>query len=43
LLLQDDDKRAIADFEKALKILGPNSPRGQLIKEEVATLRARRR
>jgi beta-barrel assembly-enhancing protease len=43
LLLQDDDQRAIADFEKALKILGPNSPRGQLIKEEVATLRARRR
>jgi predicted Zn-dependent protease len=43
LLLQDDDQRAIADFEKALKILGPNSPRGQLIKEEITTLRARRR
>jgi type IV pilus assembly protein PilF len=43
LLLQDDDQRALADFEKALKILGPNSPRGQLIKEEITALRARRR
>jgi predicted Zn-dependent protease len=43
LLLQDDDQRAVADFEKAIKVLGENSPRGQLIKEELATLRARRR
>jgi predicted Zn-dependent protease len=43
LLLQDDDQRAIADFEKAIKILGPNSPRGQVIKEELTVLRARRR
>jgi predicted Zn-dependent protease len=43
LLLQDDDQRAIADFEKAIKILGPNSPRGQLIQEELTVLRARRR
>jgi predicted Zn-dependent protease len=43
LLLQDDDPRAIADFEKAIKILGPNSPRGQVIKEELTVLRARRR
>jgi beta-barrel assembly-enhancing protease len=43
LLLQDDDQRAIADFEKAIKILGPNSPRSQLIKEELTVLRARRR
>ena len=43
LLLQDDDQRALADFEKALKIVGPNSPRGQLIKEEITVLRARRR
>lgn len=43
LLLQDDDQRAAADFEKAVKALGDNSPRGQLIKEELATLRARRR
>jgi tetratricopeptide (TPR) repeat protein len=43
LLLQDDDQRAAADFEKAVKVLGDNSPRGQVIKEELATLRARRR
>jgi beta-barrel assembly-enhancing protease len=43
LLLQDDDQRAIADFEKAIKILGPNSARSQVIKEELTVLRARRR
>lgn len=43
LLLQDDDQRALADFERALKILGPKSPRGQLISEEITVLRARRR
>jgi predicted Zn-dependent protease len=43
LLLQDDDQRAAADFEKAVKVLGDNSPRGQLIKEELAALRARKR
>ena len=43
LLLQDDDQRAVADFERAIKVLGENSPRGQLIKEELAALRARRR
>jgi predicted Zn-dependent protease len=43
LLLQDDDQRAVADFEKAIKVLGENSPRGQLIKEELVALRARRR
>lgn len=42
LLLQDDDLRAAADFERAIKVLG-DSPRGQLIKEELAALRARRR
>jgi predicted Zn-dependent protease len=42
-LLQDEDQRAIADYERAIKILGEKSPRGQLIKEELATLRARRR
>ncbi|HXV84459.1 MAG TPA: M48 family metalloprotease [Candidatus Binatia bacterium] len=43
LLLQDDDQRALADFDKAIKIFGEKSPRGQLIKEELAALRARRR
>jgi cytochrome c-type biogenesis protein CcmH/NrfG len=43
MLLQDEDVRAIADFERAIKILGPNSPRGQMIKEELARLKARGR
>jgi beta-barrel assembly-enhancing protease len=43
LLLQDEDERAMADLEKAIKILGPNSARGQTIKDELANLRARRR
>jgi predicted Zn-dependent protease len=42
-MLQDEDERAIADFERALKILGENSPRGQLIKEELKTLKHRKR
>jgi len=42
-LLQDEDERAIADFERALKIIGENSPRGQVIKEELKTLRSRKR
>jgi beta-barrel assembly-enhancing protease len=42
-LLQDEDQKAIADFEKAIKLAGENSPRGQLIKEELAALRAKRR
>jgi beta-barrel assembly-enhancing protease len=43
LLLQDEDERAMADFEKAIKILGENSARGQTAKEELNNLRARRR
>ena len=43
LLLQDEDERAMADFEKAIKILGENSPRGQTLKDELNSLRARRR
>jgi predicted Zn-dependent protease len=42
-LLQDEDERAIADFERALKIVGEGSPRGQVIKEELKTLRDRKR
>lgn len=42
-LLQDEDERAIADFERAVKYLGENSPRGQLIRDEIKTLRARPR
>jgi predicted Zn-dependent protease len=43
LLLQDEDARAIADLEKAIKILGENSARGQTVKDELNNLRARRR
>ena len=43
LLLQDEDERAMADLEKAIKILGENSPRGQTIRDELNNLRARRR
>jgi predicted Zn-dependent protease len=42
-LLQDDDQRAFADFEKAIKIFGDKSPRGQLIREELNALKARRK
>lgn len=42
-ILQDEDEKAIADFEKAIKVVGENSPRGQLIKEELKTLRSRKR
>ena len=41
--LQDEDERAIADFERAIKALGPNSPRTQLVREEMEMLKARRR
>ena len=43
LLLQDEDERAMADLEKAIKILGAKSARGQTIKDELDNLRARRR
>ena len=42
-LLQDEDEKAIADFEKAIRAAGENSPRGQVIKDELKSLRARRR
>ena len=41
--LQDEDERAIADYERAIKIAGENSPRGQSIKEELIRLRSRKR
>ena len=43
MLLQDEDEKAKADFERAIKILGPASPRGQVIREELETLKARGR
>lgn len=41
--LQDEDERAIADFERAIRAFGPNSPRTQLVREELEMLKARRR
>jgi predicted Zn-dependent protease len=41
-LLLDEDEKAAADFERAIKSYGPDSPRGQLVKEELETLRARK-
>ncbi len=41
LLLEDEDKKAIADYEKAIKILGEKSPRAQLIEEELKIVKAR--
>ena len=42
-LLQDEDERAIADFDRALKALDANSPRSQLIQDELKSLKARKR
>jgi len=41
-LLQDEDEKAFAHFEKAIKILGEQTPRGQLIRDELKILRAQR-
>lgn len=41
--LQDEDDKAINNLERAIKILGANSPRGQLIQEELNTLKKRKR
>ena len=42
-ILSDEDEMAIADLERALKIVGPTSPRGQVIREELDMIKARRR
>ncbi|MGH7771347.1 MAG: M48 family metalloprotease [Candidatus Binatia bacterium] len=42
-LLSDEDEKAITDLERALKILDPASPRGQVVKDELEAIRARRR
>jgi predicted Zn-dependent protease len=42
-LLQDEDGRAVANFQRALKVFGPASPRGQIIKQEIEAIKARRR
>lgn len=40
-LLSDEDEEAIANFQRAIKNLGPDSPRGRIIKEELDAVRAR--
>jgi len=42
-LLQDEDEKAIADFERALKLIGADTPRGQVINEELKALKNRKR
>ena len=42
-LLQDDDEQAIADFERAIKFIGADTPRGQVITEELKSLKIRQR
>lgn len=42
-LLQDEDERAIAEFERGLKITGANTPRGQVIAEELKVLKNRKK
>jgi predicted Zn-dependent protease len=43
MLLQDEDERAVTDYERAIKALGESSPRAQMIKEEIAAIKSRRR
>jgi len=42
-LLLDEDEMAVADLERALKVLGPSSPRGQVVREEIEGIKARKR
>ncbi|HEX9445261.1 MAG TPA: M48 family metalloprotease [Candidatus Binatia bacterium] len=43
MLLMDDDEKAVADYERAIKILGPKSARAQVIREEMEAVKGRRR
>ena len=42
-MLQDEDEKAIASLERALKIIGASTPRGQLVQAELNTLKNRKR
>ncbi|HWH76643.1 MAG TPA: M48 family metalloprotease, partial [Candidatus Binatus sp.] len=42
-MLQDEDEKAIGDYEKALKLVGESTPRGQVIKEELRALKERKK
>ena len=41
--LLDEDEKAIAALERSLEILGAASPQGQIVKEELEVIKARRR
>lgn len=42
-LLMDEDETAIANMERALKAVGPSSPRSQVIREELEMIKARKK
>lgn len=42
-LLLDEDEKALADFERAIKIYGAKSPRSEMVREELENLKARKR
>jgi predicted Zn-dependent protease len=42
-LLDDEDEKAVSDLRRALQIFGENSPRGQIIKEELEVIQRRGR
>jgi predicted Zn-dependent protease len=42
-MLQDEDEKAISSFDRAVKIIGANTPRGQVIQEELNNLKTRKR
>ncbi len=42
-VLADEDEQAITNLERALKSVGPTSPRSQVIREELETIKARKR
>lgn len=41
--LQDEDERAIADYERAIRVLGDKSPRAEVIRDELNILKNRKR
>lgn len=42
-MLQDEDEKAIASLDRAVRTIGANTPRGQLIQEELNSLKTRKR
>jgi beta-barrel assembly-enhancing protease len=42
-MLQDDDEKAISSLERAVKIIGANTPRGKIVQDELNNLKTRRR